>query len=641
MPDATHIQLPMQCREAAISAIHAESRTVNLVWSTGARVKRRRWLDWDRSEDYYEELSLDPAHVRMERLRNGAPLLNAHSRYSLEDVLGVVEQADLAREGATARVRFSERETVDPVFRDVMGRIIRNVSVGYVTHKIEKLPPDARSEGLPIHRAIDWEPMELSLVPIGADAGAGTRSEEQQRTFSCEILLRGNDAMPNENHDAALETAKPTKAEIARIRTIRELVTRTGLPATLADEIIEGGASVAEARALVIARLADKTESTEIRSGFAGLGDMQTPATRVMAMGEALAHRFGGLRNELSEPAREFAYMKTHEMLRSQLEMLGIRASRMSASQIVSRYFELLNRAPSHSAGDFPNLFGDVAQRTLRQGYMSYAGGLKRISRKTTAVDFRTKHRIMFGEAPSLQKVLPGAEITQGSIAESAETYALSTYARIFGINRHAVVNDDLGALTDMASKWGRAAAEREASCFIDLFSANAAAGPTMSDGNPLFGTAHNNYSTGAATGTIDVSSVGAGVAKLRLQKGLDGTTPIDAEPRYLVVPAAKETPARQFVATITPAQISNANPYSNLEVVVDPRLDAVGTAGWYLASDPATIDTLEHCYLEGEEGVYLETRMGFEIDGLEFKARLDFACGALDHRGLFKASGS
>jgi hypothetical protein len=34
---------------------------------------------------------------------------------------------------------------------------------------------------------------------------------------------------------------------------------------------------------------------------------------------------------------------------------------------------------------------------------------------------------------------------------------------------------------------------------------------------------------------------------------------------------------------------------------------------------------------------VYIETRQGFEVDGVEIKARLDFAAAAIDHRGLQK----
>jgi hypothetical protein len=44
--------------------------------------------------------------------------------------------------------------------------------------------------------------------------------------------------------------------------------------------------------------------------------------------------------------------------------------------------------------------------------------------------------------------------------------------------------------------------------------------------------------------------------------------------------------------------------------------------------------------YLEGQDGVYIETRMGFDVDGVEIKARLDFGAKAIDWRGLFKNVG-
>ena len=71
------------------------------------------------------------------------------------------------------------------------------------------------------------------------------------------------------------------------------------------------------------------------------------------------------------------------------------------------------------------------------------------------------------------------------------------------------------------------------------------------------------------------------------------------------------------------------------------PRLLVVGLCGLcgmaMEAADPSTIDTIEYCYLEGQQGVYIETRQGFEVDGVEIKARLDFAAAAIDYRGLQK----
>ena len=77
-----------------------------------------------------------------------------------------------------------------------------------------------------------------------------------------------------------------------------------------------------------------------------------------------------------------------------------------------------------------------------------------------------------------------------------------------------------------------------------------------------------------------------------------------------------------------------------SLQVVAEPRLDATSTIVYYGAADPGQIDTVEFSFLEGEEGVVTETLNGWDIDGMEVKARLDFAAKALDHRGLVRNPG-
>ena len=45
--------------------------------------------------------------------------------------------------------------------------------------------------------------------------------------------------------------------------------------------------------------------------------------------------------------------------------------------------------------------------------------------------------------------------------------------------------------------------------------------------------------------------------------------------------------------------------------------------------------------YLEGQQGAYIETRNGFDVDGVEIKCRLDFGAKAIDWRGLYKNPGA
>jgi hypothetical protein len=216
------------------------------------------------------------------------------------------------------------------------------------------------------------------------------------------------------------------------------------------------------------------------------------------------------------------------------------------------------------------------------------------------------------------------------------ESYSLATFGRIFGLSRQAIVNDDLGAFGDLAGKFGRIAAEFVAQKLVDLLASN----PTMAtDSTALFHANHGNLGTAAV---ISITSLTEALKMMRLAKGLDGKTPIDATPKYLVVPAALEVVAKQYIAQITATKAADVNPFqTTLELVVDPRLDAKSATSWYLSADPAVLDTIEYSYLDSEPGPQLELHNGFKVDGVEMRVRLDFGCGVIDHRGLFKNVGA
>ena len=72
------------------ASLVAETRTVEVVWSTGAEV--RRTDPWT-GKPYHEVLSLEPGHVDLLRLEAGAPLLDSHAALTLAGIIGVVEWA--------------------------------------------------------------------------------------------------------------------------------------------------------------------------------------------------------------------------------------------------------------------------------------------------------------------------------------------------------------------------------------------------------------------------------------------------------------------------------------------------------------------------------------------------------------------
>jgi hypothetical protein len=183
--------MPPLCVRAAVSSINDEARTVELVFSTGAAVDR---MDWWTGKRYIEKLSMDPGHVRLDRLNAGGPLLDAHSSYSIQDQIGVVEQgsAKIIKKEARATVRFSRRDSVEEIWQDVRDGVIKSVSVGYRVYKFEET--QGKDNAIPTRLATDWEPFEVSLVPMPADFGAGVRSADVV-VNPCELIIRGDDQL--------------------------------------------------------------------------------------------------------------------------------------------------------------------------------------------------------------------------------------------------------------------------------------------------------------------------------------------------------------------------------------------------------------------------------------------------------------
>lgn len=189
-PIATIDVVPLSIR-AEVQSINAETRTAELVFSTGAAVDRFDWLSGKR---YREVLSMKKSHVRLDRLNAGAPLLDSHSAYTVGDQLGAIVRGTARIENgqAVARVRFSKRAAVEPIFQDVQDGIISSVSVGYRVHRFEET--EGRDGGPATRLATDWEPFEVSLVSMPADVGAKVRDGDRSLTNSCVVVCAAADA---------------------------------------------------------------------------------------------------------------------------------------------------------------------------------------------------------------------------------------------------------------------------------------------------------------------------------------------------------------------------------------------------------------------------------------------------------------
>jgi hypothetical protein len=409
---------------------------------------------------------------------------------------------------------------------------------------------------------------------------------------------------------------------------MRSLGSRYGLADDMVDGFIRDGVSVAEARSQALDAVAARTSAAQPAPGVR-VSSSGAEALR-SAMTQAIMHRANVGESNLDDSAHEFVHMSLIDMARAHLRLNGVDVSRKSNTEIAAQALQ--------STSDFPAILADVANKSLRMGYEAAPRVFTRFCRRVTAADFKAINRAQIGSGGgTLPKVNEGGEVKRGKLLDGKESYALETFAEIIPITRKTMINDDLDALSRLPMILGGQAAETESDVVWKLLTTGAN-GVTMGDGNAVFHASHNNTGGGA----ISVAGLNTGRKTMRTQKKLDEKTPLNLAPAFLIVPAEIETTAQQFVAEIQPTQGGEVNPFAgSLELLVEPRLDANSTARWYLSASPNRIDTIEYCYLEGEEGVYMETRTGFDVEGMEMKARMDFGAGVIDYRGLYRSSGS
>jgi hypothetical protein len=603
------------------SSANAEARTIDVVFSAGSKVIRVPFF----AEPYYLQLRIDESSIRLGRLNNGAPLLNTHNSYSLESQIGVVEKAWIKDGLAYATIRFSKRAEVDAIWQDVLDGIYRGISPGVNIFSWEETHNE--NEKYKTILATDWEAMELSLCPVQADPGAHTLSDETTKVNFQNH--KGEDTMPTienapEKNQVDLKAAadEAIKQERLRASQIRDAVKKAKLGDEFATKLVEEGVSLTDAHKRIIDAWAEADSKVETKTQLRVEVTQDESVVRVAAMESSILHRADPQRNKLSDEGRRYMGMSLMELAKVSLNARGIKHEGESKLQIA--------HLALHSTSDFPKVLANAAGKALRKAYEQAPQTFWPFVNKAYAPDFKTVSRVQLGEGIGLLEVPEGGEITRATVGESREQYALATYARIIGISRQAIINDDLSAFSRLPRMFGAAAANLESDVVYAILTANAA----MEDTVDLFHADHGNLGT---TGVISETTLSELRKLMRKQTGIDGKV-LNLIPKFLIVPAAIEAVALRYLTTeVSPTQPSEVNIHKgSMSLIVEPRLDAHSASIYYAAASPDQIDTIECLYLEGQEGLYLEERVGFDVDGVEIKGRLDFAAKAIDHRGLF-----
>lgn len=647
-----------------------ETGTFEVVWTTGARVKRGGFF----SEPFYEELSLERAAVDMGRLASGtAPLLDTHRARSVRDQIGVVDAADIGR----AKVRLSNRQDVADIKRDLKDKIIRNVSVGYDVHRFEELPE--RQDGLKVFRAVRWEPYELTLAPMGADPDAHVRAEQAQN-HRCEFVTfsRGEPDMepknpaettppaanatetraappPAPNAVAVAEAA--VKAERERAAAIRLAGRTAKLGEEFVEKLVADGVTVEAARAAMFDELAKRSDAVETRQ-HTGIEVGEEDGEKFQRAGvAALIERAGygqmvrdavktGKVSGLQAPDGDGGELRGMSLVRLAEETLrrsSVSVRGLMPEDIAGRAFAYRSTPGMATAGDFPVMLEGAARTILLAAYAIQPDTWRRFCDVQTVADFRDHERVRGGSFGDLDDLDEHEEYRSKAIPDG-EKYSIrtDTVGNMIAFTRKVVVNDDLGFVMNFMANLGRAANRTIENRVYALLALNGGLGPTQDDSQPFF---HANRKNVGASSALGVAAIDADAAKMGEQTDFSGNETLDLRPAVLLIPRglrgrALEVNDSQFNFD-DPQVFERPNTSRGLFRDIVDTSKLTGTRR-YLFAEPSIAPAVIVAFLEGSgQAPRLDTMEGWRVNGTEMRVRLDMHPQMGDFRGALTNAGT
>lgn len=294
--------------------------------------------------------------------------------------------------------------------------------------------------------------------------------------------------------------------------------------------------------------------------------------------------------------------------------------------------------APStHSAS---GILSNVANKVILDGWSMTEQVWRAICRVRPVSDFKVNTLYRLTDDLEYVELPPSGEIQHGTMGEESYTLQAKTYARMLGLSRPDIINDDLGAFDTIRERLGRGAGLRLNRLFWTAFLDDAA----------FFTEARGNLITDALS--TDPASLDDAVAAFQALTDENGH-PLGVAPSILLTcPAQSATAKRLYVAsemrdTTASTSYVTANVYQGaFRPEISAYLSSTSITGysataWWLLADPSVLPVMMVGFLDGRETPVIESAdFTFETLGVQFRGYHDIATSKAEWRGGVKSTG-
>jgi len=301
------------------------------------------------------------------------------------------------------------------------------------------------------------------------------------------------------------------------------------------------------------------------------------------------------------------------------------------------------------STASLPGILSNIANKMLLEGYNYIEDAWRRIVKIASVNDFKEHSRYRMTGAFKFEQVGPDGELKHGQLDEQKFGQKADTHGIMFALTRQMIINDDMGAFTDIPRQIGMGAAEAIADAVWGLWLSN----PVQSDGKDFFSADHENYAEGADT-ALTVDGLTAAEVMFGEQTKPNGR-PLGISASILLVPTALKVPAKLLMTSMQLNETTTANkgkPSANPHVgkfdvvssvyLANTSFTGASSKAWYLLADPNRLPAIEVAFLNGIDRPTVEkTDADFNTLGIQFRGYIDFGVREQDFRGAAKMKGA
>jgi ATP-dependent protease ClpP protease subunit len=485
--------------------------------------------------------------------------------------------------------------------------------------------------------------VRLDHLALAKPVPAVLRQAVRRKPAKVPAMAATDEAPPPEDdtEEAPPPGKQPRSVGQERFRASRigRICAAAGLEPEIADRFIREGASLEDVKLHVYdTRFAAQQQHVgQISNAARVTGGIShdSPEAVAEATEEALAAKLLPSL-AVSERARGMAGM-------SMVELVDMRREARGEKPIQRNGY--LGRARGEGAlttSDYPDLLQGAGRRALLENFRIARSELTRACREVQVPDFRTNTMHRLGAMPPLLHVPESGEIHQGPVDFEKESFRVYTWGRKISLSRQSLINDDLFAFSNLLQEMAATTALTERDQLVLVLTDNAA----MNDGIALFHADHGN--TASSTGGLTVDTLTAGIRAMKTQK-IGGRYVTNIAPKYLAVGPSLEPTARVIVSSIqNPLSTGGANAanplYNTVELLVEPLLDDISPATWFLFADESRLPWALLAYLDGTRPG--ATAGGPMLDRVEdpsnlnvsFRCVFDFGTAALNWRAAYRA---